>query len=89
MRNTAQTYDSKKPFTTVHLSIGKGFQIVEQYSNFGLTRLVYALSFTLDGQCLRFLFRKPSTFDAFLQVWSMCKLYLRLLLRCHKSAMGV
>jgi hypothetical protein len=29
---------------------------------------------------LIFLLRKPSTFDAFLQVWSMCKLYLRLLL---------
>jgi hypothetical protein len=28
----------------------------------------------------RFLFRKPSTFDAFLRGWSMCKLYLRLLL---------
>jgi hypothetical protein len=41
---------------------------------------VYALSFTLDGQCLRFLFRTLSYFDAFLQVWSMCKLYLRFLL---------
>lgn len=57
-----------------------GFPILEQFSNFGLELLVYALSFTLGGQCFRFRFkRKTRTLDAFLQVWLMCRLYFMLL----------
>ena len=36
----------------------------ELYSNFGRTNVLYALSFTVLGQCLRLCFTNPRTLEA-------------------------